>query len=64
MVEYVHPVSGRILRIAPLLGYIPVFSNNFNAFHPKYVPAIYTQHLFEKGLANRLMLNSIQPKLT
>ncbi|KAL7710098.1 hypothetical protein N2W54_002893 [Lotmaria passim] len=64
VVEYVHPVSGRILRTAPLLGYIPVFSNTFQAFHPKFVLAICTQHLSEKGLAKGLMRNSIQPTPT
>ncbi|KPA86651.1 biopterin transporter putative (BT1) [Leptomonas pyrrhocoris] len=62
--EYVHPVSARVLRVAPFLGYIPIFNITIRSFHPKFVFAICAQRLFEMGLANGLMRLSIQPMLT
>ncbi|CAG9582871.1 biopterin transporter,putative;with=GeneDB:LinJ35_V3.5120 [Leishmania major strain Friedlin] len=62
--KYVHPVSAHVLRAAPFLGYIPVFSIVIRSFHPKVVLAICIQRLFEKGLADGLMRLSIQPMLT
>ncbi|CBZ31064.1 putative biopterin transporter [Leishmania mexicana MHOM/GT/2001/U1103] len=62
--KYVHPVSARLLRAAPFLGYIPVFSIAIRSFHPNVVLAIFMQRLFEKGLADGLMRLSIQPMLT
>ncbi|CAJ1993331.1 biopterin transporter / BT1 [Leishmania donovani] len=62
--KYVHPVSARVLRAAPFLGCIPVFSIAIRSFHPKVVVAICMQRLFEKGLANGLMRLSMQPMLT
>ncbi|GET93035.1 biopterin transporter, putative [Leishmania tarentolae] len=58
-----HPVSARLLRTAPFLGYIPVFNITIKSFHPRFVLAICIQRLFEKGLADGLMRMSTQPML-
>ncbi|KAG5492931.1 hypothetical protein JKF63_01511 [Porcisia hertigi] len=63
-VEDVHPVSARVLRVAPFLSHIPVFNITIKAFHPKFVFAICMQRMFVKGVANGLMRKSIQPILS
>ncbi|KAG5467652.1 hypothetical protein CUR178_01297 [Leishmania enriettii] len=63
-VKYIHPASARLLRAAPLLGFIPDVSITIKTFHPMFVLGIRVQRLFEKGLSNGLMRLSIQPMLT
>lgn len=62
--EYVHPVSARVLSVAPFLAHIPVLGLALKSFHPKLIVAICVQRLLEYGLANGLMRLSIQPMLT